>query len=137
MKSSILADRLKAARSAAGYATATDAAMAHGWPAPTYLSHENGSRGVTRDRVATYAKAYRVAPEWLLFGKGPGPDSSEPEPPGTFAEESAAWLAEPLRLNVVNFRVVNGQAEMAVRFDAAGIDRVRATLDLLEKALKP
>lgn len=62
-------DRLQEARRKAGYETAVDAARAYGWGESTYISHENGTRGI-KPRVAdTYAKAFKVTPEWLLYGK--------------------------------------------------------------------
>lgn len=63
-------DRLKTAREAAGYETATQAAEAMGVPAPTYLGHENGSRGFPAKRARQYAEFFRTSAEWLLYGKG-------------------------------------------------------------------
>lgn len=61
--------RLKAARAAAGYATAADAARALGIRPPTYTHHENGTAGFSR-HVAKYASRLHVSPEWLLTGRG-------------------------------------------------------------------
>ncbi len=65
--------RLKAAREAAGYETATDAAEAMGIPAPTYLAHENGSRGYPATRAKRYADFFGTTAEWLLYGGGDAP----------------------------------------------------------------
>jgi SOS-response transcriptional repressor LexA len=62
-------ERLKEARERAGYLSAKSAAEAMGVPVATYIQHENGSRGVPPDRAARYGRFFRVAPEWLLFGK--------------------------------------------------------------------
>jgi hypothetical protein len=67
------AERLKAARIAAGHASARAAAEAHGWSVDTYAQHENGTRGLT-SMAETYARAYRVTTAWLLTGSGPGPN---------------------------------------------------------------
>jgi hypothetical protein len=67
--------RLLEARRKAGYVTATEAADAHGWTVPTYLAHENGTRGVSMAKANLYARAYRVDLEWLITGRGPSPDS--------------------------------------------------------------
>lgn len=64
--------RLKAARIAARFETAPAAADAMGIPQQTYMAHENGSRGFTK-AAERYAKFFKVAPEWLLFGAGAGP----------------------------------------------------------------
>jgi phage repressor protein C with HTH and peptisase S24 domain len=71
MARSQLRDRLKEARIKAGFETATDAAEAFGWKPPTYMAHENGSRGVPRQKLETYARAFKVPLLWLLTGQGP------------------------------------------------------------------
>lgn len=65
-----LKDRLQKARIDAGYEHAADAARAFGWGVSTYISHENGTRGLRRDVAERYAKAFRVPAEWLLLNKG-------------------------------------------------------------------
>lgn len=80
-----ISDRLRAAREQAGFEKATDAARRFGWPEPTYLSHENGSRGLRAGVVERYAKAFKVSPEWLQFGDGEVPqmvDIGETPPDG-------------------------------------------------------
>lgn len=62
-------DRLQKARLKAGYKTPTEAAQAFGWGS-TYLSHENGSRGIRTDVARRYGKAFRVKPAWILTGEG-------------------------------------------------------------------
>lgn len=64
------AQRLKAAREAAGYETAKQAAEAMGVAVATYLQHENGTRGVPAARAERYARFFRTTPEWLLYGRG-------------------------------------------------------------------
>lgn len=63
-----VADRLKQAREAAGFENAVDAVRRFGWTQSTYLGHENGSRGVTPGAAARYGLAFKVRPEWILFG---------------------------------------------------------------------
>lgn len=69
-----IGERLKAARIAAGFTTAADAATALGIKYPTYAGHENGSRGL-RSSLEQYGRRYRVTMDWLLTGRGPGPKS--------------------------------------------------------------
>jgi transcriptional regulator with XRE-family HTH domain len=71
-----LANRLKEARELAGFETGSDAARALGVPIGSYNCHENGTRGFKRDRALKYAKAFKVDPQWLLYGLGNprGPD---------------------------------------------------------------
>lgn len=64
-----MADRLKIARERL-YDTATEAAEALGVKEPTYLGHENGSRGFL-PHAARYANFYKVRVHWLLTGTGP------------------------------------------------------------------
>ena len=68
-------ERLKSARIAAGYAVASDAARAFGWPISTYLGHENGDRSPSRAAAQKYAAAFRIRAGYLLYGEGM---SSEP-----------------------------------------------------------
>lgn len=60
------ADRLRRARIARGYATASDAARAFGWPVPTYTHHENGTRRLSPAAAERYGKAYGVSAAYLL-----------------------------------------------------------------------
>lgn len=62
--------RLQRARELASYETATDAANALGVAPPTYLGHENGSRGFRSDTGQRYAQFFRVSYEWLMTGRG-------------------------------------------------------------------
>lgn len=63
-------ERLRAAREAARYETASDAARAFGWPIPSYVSHENGTRTPRQPTAENYARVFRVSPAWLLTGEG-------------------------------------------------------------------
>jgi hypothetical protein len=71
------AARLRIARLRAGYETGKEAAEALGFPVSTYLSHENGSRGITAKKAVTYARKYKVREQWLLYGVGAGPGSEK------------------------------------------------------------
>ena len=64
-----MSDRLMKARSDAGYASAADAVRAFGWTASTYYGHENGRVKIPRDAAYKYAKAFKIDPAWLLYGK--------------------------------------------------------------------
>jgi phage repressor protein C with HTH and peptisase S24 domain len=61
--------RLRLAREQAGFARASDAARALGIEEPTYLGHENGSRGLSR-AAARYARFFGVSLDWLIDGRG-------------------------------------------------------------------
>lgn len=65
-------DRLKKAREEAGFENASDAARKFGWVETTYRAHENGQRNIPGTRAPIYARAFRVSPEWLLYGRGDG-----------------------------------------------------------------
>lgn len=65
-----LHERLKRARVAAGYETATEAAEAFGWNVNTYRSNENGARPFSRESAIKYSRAFRVGVEWLITGRG-------------------------------------------------------------------
>jgi len=67
------ADRLKRAREAAGYASASSAAEAIGVAPATYAQHENGTRGFPATKADRYARFFRTSPEWLIYGRGAAP----------------------------------------------------------------
>lgn len=64
------ASRLKEAREKAGFSSAKEAAQAMGISVPTYVQHENGTRGYPSSRAQRYASFFRTTPEWLLYGRG-------------------------------------------------------------------
>lgn len=68
-----MADRLRAAREAAGYERAADAVHAFGWKPSTYFAHENGQNGFKKAAAQKYAQAFRVSAAWLLTGEGDWP----------------------------------------------------------------
>ncbi|MFC6197850.1 LexA family transcriptional regulator [Ponticaulis profundi] len=61
--------RLIQARKKAGYENAMDACEAFGWKYSTYAGHENDSRGFSAETAKRYSRAYRIKPNWLLFGE--------------------------------------------------------------------
>jgi len=68
--------RLKAARVAAGYRSARQAAQENLWPESTVRAHESGGRKMGDDDAERYAKRYRangvkVTAQMILFGGEP------------------------------------------------------------------
>jgi hypothetical protein len=63
--------RLRQARLARGFASATAAAAHFGWNRNTYASNENGNAPFSWRRAKTYGEAFGVRAEWLLQ---PGPE---------------------------------------------------------------
>lgn len=63
------AKRLAAARAAAGFDNVQEMCDNLGWSVNTYRSHENGIRGIPAKRAHIYARAFGVAPEWILYGR--------------------------------------------------------------------
>lgn len=70
------ADRLKEVRERR-YATAKEAAIAHGWNEVTYRSHEAGTRNFPLHTARKYAQAFGVSAAWLF---GIGNSGGEPRP---------------------------------------------------------
>lgn len=104
--------RLREARERAGYSSGTAAAEAFGWPASTYLGHENGSRGLRKNSAERYARAFGVSWSWLMGGKdesaSPVISSSIPVAglidPGAFRKAPPATGPIPeLRMEVPGF----------------------------------
>ena len=61
-------ERLKIAREAAGHASAAEAARQFEWHPQNVRDHEADRRGVSPEQARTYARAYRVEPNWILYG---------------------------------------------------------------------
>lgn len=68
-KNKEIGNRLKAARKAAGFSSAIDAAAAQRINYPTYVAHENGTRGISGKMLELYAKRFGVTTDWLLSGR--------------------------------------------------------------------
>lgn len=68
------AKRLEVARIARGFKNPKEAAKYFGWVYETYIQHEQGLRGISR-QSKKYADAFRVSEAWLLTGEGDGPDT--------------------------------------------------------------
>ncbi len=66
-------DRLRQARKAAGFETASAAAKHMGLPVSTYSAHENGQNDFSVAQAERYAIAFDVPVLWLLTGEGIGP----------------------------------------------------------------
>ncbi|MFC5358162.1 LexA family protein [Azospirillum himalayense] len=77
------ADRLRIARAARKYRTAKQFSDTHGIPQSTYSTHETGTRGLSRNAALKYATLLDISVEWLLTGKGAGPEGSGDEPENT------------------------------------------------------
>jgi phage repressor protein C with HTH and peptisase S24 domain len=69
--------RLRVAREQAGFSRASDAARAMGIEEPTYLGHENGSRGLSR-AAPRYARFFGVSLDWLIDGRSALASAAEP-----------------------------------------------------------
>lgn len=64
-------ERLKAARLAAGFYSATEAINKHGWRGSTYRAHENGQNQYDTVTARAYAAAFNTTASWLLTGEEP------------------------------------------------------------------
>ena len=76
-------DRLKQARVAAGFGSASEFAKQHDFPEVTYRAHESGSRNFKPGTARAYAKALGCAWQFLLFGGSALPEEqmSVPQAP--------------------------------------------------------
>ena len=92
-----LSKRLKQARTLAGFVDATAAARHFGWTIPTYLAHENGSRGFGLRLARSYAAAFKVRAAWLLTGQGHSSPSDQTPLAGYVGTGGIVYAAEDLR----------------------------------------
>lgn len=87
-------DRLRKARAAAGYETASEAARALGVSVSTYSAHENGQNGFKAKDAARYARMFKVDSAWLMMGtprlSAAQAPNDEPNPHASLAER-IAW----------------------------------------------
>ena len=70
-----IGDRLREARIAAGYQSIASAARQFRFHKQNLRDHEAGDRNVSPEQAQTYAKAFKVEAQWLLFGEGKGPEA--------------------------------------------------------------
>ena len=70
-------DRLRQARTAAGFERASDAAARFGWNDNTYKSNENGNAPFSFRKAKDYAEAFGVRAEWLYDETGPARPGGE------------------------------------------------------------
>lgn len=64
------ADRLRRARKASGFRSASEAARSLGVSPSTYIHHENGTRDFDETAATLYSRRYHVALAWLMLGNG-------------------------------------------------------------------
>lgn len=135
-------DRLRQARLAKRYASATHAAEAFGWVEPTYRSHENGARGIGPKAAERYARAYGVKASWLLYGDGDPPQTAS-EPPERYTPKPNAVFEGPAKLPYpTNLRDIeelgvtmggDGDDDSIFEFNGQVIDRVMRPQGLMNR----
>lgn len=99
-------DRLRNARLAAGYKSASEAAREFGFHQQNIRDHEAGRRGIHTKHAREYAQAFGISPSWLLTGERPRGDKELAvqfaigdggyvEPRSATAKELKVWAAAP------------------------------------------
>ena len=108
-------DRLKEARERAGYDSAREAAIAMGVAYPTYAQHESGIRGYPASKAERYGRFFRVAPEWLLYGRQAENDTTVTLGPRLFVkgEVAAGVWKEAWEFSEDEWEVFTGRADVA------------------------
>lgn len=92
--------RLRMARAAKGFSSASRAAAFFGWKSSTFAAHESGQNRLTAAAAQRYGAAFQVSPQWLLDGSQPSglpetkdhPTASPPR--GSFAEMEHARFSK-------------------------------------------
>lgn len=107
-------ERLREARERSGYPSAKEAAEAMGIPVATYIQHENGIRGFPADRADRYGKFFRVAPEWLLYGRQKSENEFTTLGPRLFVkgEVAAGVWREAWEMEPDEWEVFTGRADV-------------------------
>ena len=101
-----MSQRLRMARILAGYKTASEAILEHGWMSSAYRAHENGQNKFGPATAEKYAIAYNTTTAWLVLGlKGqnmrPDVKSSSKHIP---SKRSHIWTVEKIYALAVMFR---------------------------------
>jgi SOS-response transcriptional repressor LexA len=108
-------ERLRQAREKSGYHSAKAAAEAMGVRVPTYIQHENGTRGYPAARAERYGRFFRVAPEWLLYGKTSNAEPAELGPRLFVKGDVAAGVwKEAWEIPEDEWEMFTGRADVAV-----------------------
>ena len=127
-------DRLRRAREKAGYSSAKAAAEAMGVPVATYIQHENGSRGFPASRAERYARFFRVAPEWLLYGSRAADTHPAELGPRLFVkgEVAAGVWKEAWEVDPDEWEVFTGRADVSAPLQKRfGLRVVGSSMDLI------
>jgi SOS-response transcriptional repressor LexA len=93
--SSESANRLRKLRKDCGYQFAVDAARAYGWNRHTYISHENGSRDISKKAAQRYGDAFGQSIDYILTGKSYAPRKIDKLDPPYLALQLVALLSWP------------------------------------------
>lgn len=101
------AERLRRARTAAGFKSASEAARAFGWGDAGYRHHENGTRPISAGAASRYADSFGVSEEWLLFGRGASEDAQSAKVAELFSRIPEARKAEALAI----LKIMAGSSE--------------------------
>lgn len=90
------AERLRVARSAAGFKSTQAAADRMGVSASTYRAHENGQNDFSDDQAAQYAKAFGIDPAELIFGRKRSPlvNTFDPDAPDSADRDDEMTVGE-------------------------------------------
>ena len=64
-----MGERLRKARTGAGYGRATEAVRKFGWNYSRYMNYENGERAIPPKQAALFAAAFGVTIDFIYFGK--------------------------------------------------------------------
>ncbi len=109
------ADRLRKARKAANFRSASEAARSLGVSPSTYIHHENGTRDYDEIAAALYARRYHVTVSWLLLGEG---DMQTPELYAEHEQELRDQLQEKEELRAAKSEMSEEERKvLAERFE--------------------
>lgn len=134
MSSKERGQRLRAARKAAGFEHAVDAANSLGIKIPTYRAYENGGRNFDAEEAQFFGRRFKTPFEWLLFGPGlePPPYAVLPETQGDIREADVpAPLLSELKNDVPIMGTSAGPTAGSFKISASMVDvapRVRGIM---------
>lgn len=102
-----MADRLREARTLAGFSEASEAVERFGFVYSTYMNHEGGHRGFARE-ARRYSNLFKVSLVWLMTGLGE-PRPKDADHPILRLWEEVPPDSQPEVIEFMKFKAAKGR----------------------------
>lgn len=105
-------------------------------PYATYVSHENGARGIRVKAARDYARAFKVDASWILYGVATGDEHLTPKAMAgaELSEGTESFAANPI--SGIDVEVSEGVATVRARVTKRNYTELLKKVQALELLLK-